>query len=57
VATDQQRAEEKVKHAERLLEDAATRAGGFVARLVARTREEAEDIWAEAKSITSTRKQ
>jgi hypothetical protein len=50
MTTDQQRAEDKLKEAERLVEDAAARAGGFLARLVARSREEIEDIWAEARS-------
>jgi F0F1-type ATP synthase membrane subunit b/b' len=56
MATDQQRAEEKVKEAERVLEDAAARAGSIVARLLARTREEAEDIWAEAKSLSRSKR-
>ncbi len=54
--TDQQRAEEKVKDAERAASEAATRAGTFVARLLARTREEIEDVWAEAQSISRSRK-
>lgn len=56
MATDQQRAEDKVKEAERVVEDVAARAGGFLARLAARTREEIEDMWAEAKSVSGTRK-
>ncbi|MDQ6731518.1 MAG: hypothetical protein M3022_14820 [Actinomycetota bacterium] len=55
MATDQQRAEDKVKEAERLVEDAVARAGGFVARALARTREEIEDIWAEAQSASRSR--
>jgi hypothetical protein len=50
MATDKQRAEDKILEAERLVADAAARAGGFLARLLARTREELEDIWAEAQS-------
>lgn len=48
--TDQQRAEEKLTEAERLVKDAAARAGAALVRLLARAREEAEDIWAEAES-------
>ncbi len=55
MATDQQRAEQKVKEAERAVEDATTRAGTFLARLLARSREEIEDIWAEAQSISRNR--
>lgn len=55
MATDQQRAEEKVKEAERLVQDAATRAGSFLARAIARAREEIEDIWAEAQSMSRRR--
>ncbi len=54
--TDQQRAEEKVKDAERAVTEAGARAGTFVARLLARTREEIEDVWAEAQSISRSRK-
>lgn len=50
MTTDKQRAEDKLKEAERVVEDAAVRAAGFLARLLARTREELEDIWAEAQS-------
>jgi hypothetical protein len=50
MATDKQRAEDRVKEAERVMEDAAARAAGFIARFLARTREEIEDIWAEAQS-------
>ncbi len=50
MATDKQRAQDKVQEAERVVEDAAARATGFVARALARSREEIEDIWAEAKS-------
>jgi len=56
MATDQQRAEDKVKEAERLVEDAVARVGGFVARALARTREEVEDIWAEAQSASRSRR-
>jgi redox-regulated HSP33 family molecular chaperone len=52
VANDQQRAEEAVKEAERLAKDAATQAGGFLLRVLARAREEVEDVWAEAQSIS-----
>jgi hypothetical protein len=54
--TDQQRAEQKLTEAERLAKDAAARAGGFLVRLAARTREEVEDIWAEAQSLSRSRK-
>ncbi len=54
--TDQQRAEEKVKDAERAVTEAAERAGTFVARVLARTREELEDVWAEAQSISRSRR-
>lgn len=50
MTTDQQRAEAKVKEAERAMEDAAARASGFVVRALARAREEIEDVWAEAQS-------
>jgi F0F1-type ATP synthase membrane subunit b/b' len=56
MADDQQRAEQKVKEAERFVEEAAARAGSFVARMLARTREEVEDIWAEAKSSSRRQK-
>ncbi len=48
--TDQQRADEKVTEAERVVADAAARASGFVVRFLARAREEIEDVWAEAQS-------
>ena len=54
--TDQQRAERAVQDAERIAKDAATRASGFIVRLMARAREEVEDVWAEAKSISRSRK-
>ncbi len=54
--TDQQRAEEKLKETERVVKDAAMRAGGFLVRLLARAREEAEDVWAEAQGISRSRK-
>ncbi|MFZ1995848.1 MAG: hypothetical protein WAU75_17180 [Solirubrobacteraceae bacterium] len=50
MTSDQQRAEAKVKEAERIVEDAAARASVFVARCLARAREEIEDVWAEAQS-------
>jgi len=50
VTTDKQRAEDRVKEAERVVQDAAARAGGLVVRFVARAREEIEDVWAEAQS-------
>lgn len=50
MTTDKQRAEDRVKQAERVVEDAAVRAGSFVARFLARAREEIEDVWAEAQS-------
>ncbi len=55
MATDQQRAEEAVKQAEHVVKDAATQAGGLLARLLARAREEVEDVWAEAQSISRSR--
>ncbi len=54
--TDQQRAEEKVNDAERAVQDATARAGSLVVRLLARTREEVEDIWAEAQIISRSRR-
>ncbi len=54
--TDQQRAEEAIQDAERIAKEAATRAGGFMIRLLARAREEVEDVWAEAQSISRSRK-
>jgi hypothetical protein len=54
--TDQQRAEEKVGEAERALKDATTRAGDFFIHVLARAREEAEDIWAEARSVSRSHK-
>lgn len=53
---DQKRAEETVQDAERIVKDAATRAGGFLVKLLARAREEVEDVWAEAQSISHSRK-
>jgi hypothetical protein len=50
MTADKQRAEDTLKEAERVVGDAAARAGGMLARLLARTREEIEDIWAEARS-------
>ncbi len=55
MASDQQRAEEAVTEAERVVKDAANQAGGLLARLLARTREEVEDVWAEAQSISRSR--
>lgn len=55
MATDQQRAEEKVKEAEHRVQATAARAGSVLARVLARTREEMEDIWAEAQSISRSR--
>ena len=54
--TDQERAKEKLAEADRVVKDAATRAGSFLVRLLARTREEAEDIWAEAQSLSNSLK-
>ncbi|MBV9365393.1 MAG: hypothetical protein JO286_20160 [Solirubrobacterales bacterium] len=39
------------ERAERTLEDVGRKAGHFLAVAVARVREEAEDMWAEAQSI------
>lgn len=54
--TDQRRAEKAVQDAERIVKDAAMRASGFVVRLMVRAREEVEDVWAEAKSISRSRR-
>lgn len=52
--TDQQRAEEKITETERLFKDASAGAGGVLVRLLARTREEVEDIWGEAQELRSS---
>ncbi len=52
---DDQRAEEVVGEVERVVSDAAKRASTFLIRLGARAKEEAEDIWAEAKSMSERR--
>lgn len=43
--------EPALDRAEALVDEAAHRAEEFLARSVARAREELEDIWAEAKSL------
>jgi hypothetical protein len=53
--TDQERAADTVSEAERRVQEAATKAGGFLARALARTREEIEDVWAEARSVSRSR--
>src|SRR5450759_4723338 len=45
-------AQARVERAELLLEQLKDRGALFLARTVARAREEAEDIWAEAKSLS-----
>jgi hypothetical protein len=51
-ASDQQKGlRSEAQRAEDRLEDWGGRVGGFLASAVARAREEAEDIWAEAQSI------
>jgi hypothetical protein len=47
-------AEALVQRSEQLLERAVGRSVMFLARTFARAREEAEDIWAEAKSLNSS---
>jgi uncharacterized protein (DUF1800 family) len=44
-------AQARIERAERLLEQFRDRSALFLARTFARAREEAEDIWAEAKSL------
>jgi hypothetical protein len=44
-------AQARIERAERLLEQFKDRSALFLARTFARAREEAEDIWAEAKSL------
>lgn len=51
MSTDHHCAAEEVTKAERLANEAALRASGFFVRLLARAREEGEDIWAEANVI------
>jgi F0F1-type ATP synthase membrane subunit b/b' len=46
-----ERAEHVVSDLERAAENAAARAGDWIARATDRLREEAEDIWAEAQAI------
>jgi hypothetical protein len=46
-----ERAAQVVSDLERVAEQAAARAGGWIARAADRLREEAEDIWAEAQAI------
>jgi hypothetical protein len=45
-------AEARIDRAEQLLEQFRDRGALFLARTFARAREEAEDIWAEAKSLS-----
>jgi hypothetical protein len=51
--TDRQteRAEQVVSDLERTAEEVAAKAGDWIARAAERLREEAEDIWAEAREI------
>jgi hypothetical protein len=44
-------AQARIERAEQLLEQFKDRSALFLARTFARAREEAEDIWAEAKSL------
>ena len=44
-------AQARIERAELLLEEGKDRGALFLARTLARAREEAEDIWAEAKSL------
>jgi hypothetical protein len=44
-------AQARIERAEQLLEQVIGRSALFLARTLARAREEAEDIWAEAKSL------
>jgi hypothetical protein len=44
-------AEARIERAEQLVEQFKDRSALFLARTFARAREEAEDIWAEAKSL------
>ena len=53
--SDQEQADQIVSGVERAVADATRRASSFLIRLAARTREEAEDIWAEAKSMSERR--
>jgi F0F1-type ATP synthase membrane subunit b/b' len=46
-----ERAEQVVSDLERTVEQAAAKAGDWIARAADRLREEAEDIWAEAQAI------
>jgi hypothetical protein len=46
-----ERAERVVSELERAAEQAAAKAGDWIARAAERLREEAEDIWAEAQAI------
>ena len=46
-----ERAAQVVSDLERAAEQAAAKAGDWIARAAARLREEAEDIWAEAQAI------
>ncbi len=55
MTSDEQRAEEKLRQAERLVAEAAAKAATGLTRFVARTREEIEDVWAEAQSIGQSR--
>jgi len=47
-------AEARIERAEQMLEQFRDRGVLFLARTLARAREEAEDIWAEAKSLSRT---
>lgn len=50
------KAKDTVREAELLVQATAARAAIFLARALARVREEAEDMWAEAKSIGAPRR-
>jgi hypothetical protein len=45
-------AQARIERAELLLEEVKDRGAWFLARTFARAREEVEDIWAEAKSLS-----
>jgi hypothetical protein len=49
------RAEHGMNQAERMAEDAVSQVTRWVARTVERAREEAEDIWAEAREVSGHR--
>jgi hypothetical protein len=49
----QQRAEEAIRHAEQVLDDWARQALYFTVRTLSRAREEAQDVWAEARAASA----